>query len=207
MLAIGLVILVGVLVWEIPHVLKSGGAGSRPQAVAAPPTVTPPLTRRLPRSLRFAGDGLDPFAVRLLPDGDPQAGAVAGGRDPFAIPVATAPATSSPPPAVTSPLPERIVIGTPGGNRVAVHGWIVILASIPTGNGRAGAAAFAGRVRAAGFRSASVLNSSNRRPLRGGYWVVYTGPFHTLSEVERGAALVHGAGYRTAYIRELIVYR
>ena len=53
----------------------------------------------------------------------------------------------------------------------------------------------------------SVLNSSNRRPLRGGYWVVYTGPYSTLAAVSHRAGNIHAAGYRTAYIRELISYR
>ena len=52
-----------------------------------------------------------------------------------------------------------------------------------------------------------MLNSSNRRPLRGGYWVVYTGPYATLSAVTSRAGSVHSQGYPTAYIRELIVYR
>jgi hypothetical protein len=53
----------------------------------------------------------------------------------------------------------------------------------------------------------SVLNSSNRRPLRGGYWVVYSGPYSTLGAVSRRAGDIHASGYRTAYIRELIAYR
>ena len=72
-------------------------------------------------------------------------------------------------------LPKQIVIGRPGGHRVAKRGWIVILASIPTRNGRSAALSFArGARRSVG--GLSVLNSSNRRPLRGGYWVVYKGP-------------------------------
>ena len=94
-------------------------------------------------------------------------------------------------------LPQKIVIGKPGGNRKARHGWIVILASIPTGRARARQRSFAAKARQNGLGSVAVLNSSNRRPLRGGYWVVYTGPFKTL---ERGfsaqAGRVHSIGYR-----------
>ena len=46
-----------------------------------------------------------------------------------------------------------------------------------------------------------------RSPLRGGYWVVYSGPYSTLGAVSRRAGDIHAAGYRTAYIRELIAYR
>jgi hypothetical protein len=98
------------------------------------------------------------------------------------------------------------VIGTPGGNRIAKHGWIVILASIPTSEGEATATRFAASARQNGVDQISVLNSSNRRPLRGGYWVVYTGPFTSLSDVSTRASQVHSHGYATAYIRELIVY-
>ncbi len=107
----------------------------------------------------------------------------------------------------TGPLPQTIVIGKPGGNRVAKHGWIVILASIPTAEGRSSATSFAAKARTAGLSPVSVLNSSNRRPLRGGYWVVYTGPYATLSAVNSRAGSVHSRGYPTAYIRQLIVYR
>jgi hypothetical protein len=55
--------------------------------------------------------------------------------------------------------------------------------------------------------SLSILNSSNRRPLRGGYWVVYSGPYPTLGAVSSRARSIHAGGYGTAYIRELITYR
>jgi hypothetical protein len=97
------------------------------------------------------------------------------------------------------------VIGQPGGHRVGARGWIVILASIPTGSGRPEALRFAQEARGAVGRL-SVLNSSSSRPLRGGYWVVYTGPYSTLDAVSRRAGEIHAAGYRSAYIRELVTY-
>jgi hypothetical protein len=45
-----------------------------------------------------------------------------------------------------------------------------------------------------------------RKPLRAGYFVVYNGPYATLSAVQRAADHVHAFGYRTAYIREIIRY-
>ena len=86
------------------------------------------------------------------------------------------------------------MIGRPGGNRVAKRGWIVILASIPTNNGRGAALRFARGARG-NVGGLSVLNSSNRRPLRGGYWVVYSGPYSTLAAVSRRAGGIHAAGY------------
>jgi hypothetical protein len=147
------------------------------------------------------GSGADPFAPKALSDGDAHA-VSGGGPDPFTgSPGSSWSAKNSP-----LALPKQIVIGRPGGHRVAKRGWIVILASIPTRNGRSAALSFArGARRSVG--GVSVLNSSNRRPLRGGYWVVYKGPYSTLTAVSQRAGTIHAAGYRTAYIRELISYR
>ena len=187
-------VLAALLAYELPHLLKRSSANSSAAVPAAPVQSTPK-----PVSRHGGGSGADPFAVKPLPDGDAHAVA-GGGPDPFNASSASSAATS------TAALPGRIVIGTPGGHRVAKHGWIVILASIPTGNGRPAALRFAhGARRSVG--GLSVLNSSNRRPLRGGYWVVYSGPYSTLAAVSRRAGNIHAAGYRTAYIRELITYR
>ena len=184
-----------ILAWEVPHLLKRSSGNSS----AAVPAASAALIPKKPVSRHGGGSGVDPFAIQSLPDGDAHAVA-GGGPDPFNASSSSSAATS------TAALPSRIVIGTPGGHRVAKHGWIVILASIPTTNGRPAALRFAhGARRTVG--GLSVLNSSNRRPLRGGYWVVYTGPYSTLAAVSRRAGNIHAAGYRTAYIRELITYR
>jgi hypothetical protein len=200
------VVLIGVLAWEIPHVL---GGKKTPAVVAAPPVpvAVPPASAKDQLKALLKTAPADPFSA-------PAAGSAgtvrdvpipAGSRDPFAV---AAPVVGTPQaPAVTSPLPEQIVIGTPGGSRVASHGWIVILASIPTGEGETTATSFAAKARHGGIDSVAVLNSSNRRPLRGGYWVVYTGPYTSLSAVSQRATAVHSQGYPTAYIRELIVYK
>jgi hypothetical protein len=187
-------VLAVLLAYEVPHLLKRSSGNTSAAVPAAPVQSTPK-----PVSRHGGGSGADPFAVKSLPDGDAHAVA-GGGPDPFNASSSSSAATS------TAALPSRIVIGTPGGHRVAKHGWIVILASIPTGNGRQAAQRFAhGARRSVG--GLSVLNSSNRRPLRGGYWVVYSGPYSTLAAVSRRAGNVHAAGYRSAYIRELITYQ
>jgi hypothetical protein len=188
-------VLAVLLAYEVPHLLKrSSGNGSA--AVPAAPAASIP---KKPVSRHGSGNGVDPFAIKSLSDGDAHAVA-AGGPDPFNASSSSSAATS------TAALPSRIVIGRPGGHRVAKRGWIVILASIPTGNGRRAALRFARGARS-NVGGLSVLNSSNRRPLRGGYWVVYSGPYSTLAAVSRRAGRIQAAGYRTAYIRELITYR
>jgi hypothetical protein len=194
------VLLAVVLAFQLPKLLGHGGSAS----AAAPSTAAPAGSKwtKLPAILRGSGGGTDPFAVRAFAGRDPEI-APGGGRDPFAARLSTAATVSTR--AASKTLPKRIVIGTPGAHKHLVRGWIVILASIPVGNGHAEAVAFARRVR--GLGPISTLNSSNRRPLRGGYWVVYAGPVRTLSGVSRLAAGVHSAGYRSAYIRELFRYR
>jgi hypothetical protein len=188
-------VLAVLLAYEVPHLLKRSSGNSS----AAVPAAAAASIPKKPVSRHGGGSGADPFAIQSLPDGDAHAVA-GGGPDPFNASSSSSAATS------TAALPSRIVIGRPGGHRVAKRGWIVILASIPTGNGRPAALRFARGARGNVGRL-SILNSSNRRPLRGGYWVVYSGPYSTLAAVSRRAGDIHAAGYRTAYIRELISYR
>jgi hypothetical protein len=201
--------LIGVFVWEAPTFMKLfRGSKSETPVVAPPPIpVAPPASKNQLKQIRksavkdpftqAAGGNVD-TGVRNVPSPP-------GVRDPFAAPASVSGAA---PTVVTStaPLPEQIVIGTPGAGRHATHGWIVILASIPTGRGKQAATGFAASATQAGIDPVAVLNSSNRKPLRGGYWVVYTGPFKTLAQVTSAANGVHSHGYAGAYIRELIVY-
>jgi hypothetical protein len=201
-LGVLLVIAIAALAYEAPGVIKRlNGSSTTASSVGPPLQTTPAKPRSLPKA--FRGAVSDPFVPRALSDGDSSIGPSVG-RDPFAPPPTASSVASTT--GVTSPLPEQIVIGKPSG-KGATRGWIVILASIPTAEGQGSANVFAQAVRAHGISPVSVLNSSNRRPLRGGYWVVYTGPVATLAEVETLAAHVHASGYSTAYVRELIVYR
>jgi hypothetical protein len=211
-----------ILVYEIPHTLHLLSGGSSTPAPAAIPAVTPstsPATT-VPGSLANTSAALRK-ALRQ-PERDifvatPEKGEVTFGsipnppglHDPFASPSSPEAQTAPParPPVTVSQLPGTIVIGAPGAGRVAEHGWIVILASIPTARGRAAATSFAKAAQQKGVGGVSILNSSNRKPLRGGYWVVYTGPFATLATVNQHAAAVHGGGFPSAYIRQLLVYR
>jgi hypothetical protein len=204
-----LVALIAVLAYESPMILKivrgSSNSSSSSATETTPVTTTPaPGAQQSLKALRHA-PASDPFTVAapgLREPGFRDVSVPPGSHDPFASPGAS----GSTPTVSASAVPEQIVIGTPGGNRKARHGWIVILASIPTGNGRASAIRFAASAVRSGIGAVSVLNSSNRRPLRGGYWVVYVGPYKTLNEVSSQASHVHSLGYATAYVRELIVY-
>jgi hypothetical protein len=191
------------LVYEVPRTLKLVGKSDGAPVVATQsvPATAPPSSDAVKR-LDGSGNGADPFAIRGVPNGDTRV-APADGPDPFMAPAA---ATHAAPAPAAAALPQQIVIGRPGGNRVAKRGFIVILASIPTRNGRGDAISFARRARH-NVGGLSILNSSHSRPLRGGYWVVYSGPYPTLGGVSKHAGEIHAAGYRTAYIRQLIAYK
>jgi hypothetical protein len=197
---VGFVLFLAVMGYEVPKLLNRGGGTATTAAPPAPVTTTA-KPKTIPKALRV-GSPADPFAGRVLASSDPQVGPPLPGRDPF-----TSPATQASAATTTGPLPETIVIGSPTASGVTVHGWIVILASIPTNRGEASALTFARSARRGGITTVAVLNSSNRRPLRGGYWVVYTGPVRTVSAAESLASSVHSSGYGTAYVRELIEYR
>jgi hypothetical protein len=196
---VGFAIFLAVMAYEVSHILNRGSSSSVAPAATVP---SPAPKKALPKALRSGGNAADPFTVRSLPNGDPKVGPALPGHDPFASPAVQAAAETTP-----APLPQTIVIGTPTASGATVHGWIVILASIPTREGQSSAQSFARVARRNGIGSVDVLNSSNRRPLRGGYWVVYTGPVHTVADAERLASNIHSSGYRTAYVRQLIEYR
>jgi hypothetical protein len=217
-MVVGLVaLLVVVLAIEVPKLMK---AGSDATVTAPPAAVTPaPAASTVDQALESKAlkaalkqPPRDVFAVQTT--GAPTTlGSVAtppGLHDPFASPksseAAVVPTTPTAPPK-TPQLPGKIVLGTPGAGKVAVAGWIVLLASIPTAAGESSATSFAKTAGKAGLGKISVLNSSNRRPLRGGFWVVYTGPFTSLTQVSSAADKVHKSGFTSAYIRELIVYK
>jgi hypothetical protein len=211
-------LLLVLLVFQLPKLLSRGGGSSSSAETAAVVPVTPvavPVTTPAQTTKAYRAALKQPprdvFVARQL-TGDNTLGAVAtpsGLHDPFAKPhsaqAAVAPAAQKP--VSASPLPGTIIVGTPGTGKVTVQGWIVILASIPTAQGADAANAFAAQARKAGFGTVSVLNSSNKKPLRGGYWVVYTGPYNTLAEVSTAADTVHGSGFKTAYIRQLVMYK
>jgi len=216
---VGFGLLIVILIYEsfALHLLGGGSSSSStsapilttpvaPAAPSAPAEVQSPAfkaaLRHPPRDLFVPGKVTGPPTTLGVIPNPP------GLHDPFAQP-GTAAAVTAPPVAkvAASPLPSTIVIGKPGGGRIAVSGWIVILASIPTSQGESSATSFATAAGKRGIGKVSVLNSSNRRPLRGGYWVVYTGPYASLAKVNTASSHVHSSGFTTAYIRQLIVYR
>jgi hypothetical protein len=213
---VGFGVLALLLVIQGPKLLDALGA-DEPVAPPAPAHVVPEKTPDERRAFRLLpkGPGADPFVTRSLSDRDPDAATTVSGpngtRDPFANTSAPAQAAAPAAPAAEAapaPIAGQIVVGTPQSpNAVGERGWIVILASIRTSAGKAYAERTASIARSRRVGPVSVLDSSSRKPLRAGYYVVYTGPFDSLAEVQRSSARVRSAGYRTAYVREILRYK
>lgn len=211
--AVGLGVLAILMFIQGPKLLGAFGGDEAPAALPAPaPAPEQTADQRRAYSSLPKGLGADPFATRSLGDGDTEAADVVSGpsgtRDPFAKSGTPAQAVPAPAPAAApAPIAGEIVVGTPASpDAVAERGWIVILASIRTSAGKAYAERVAGIARSRRLGTVGVLDSSSRKPLRAGYYVVYTGPFETLSAVQRSAAQVRSSGYRTAYVREILRY-
>ena len=223
-IGVGLLLFVLVLAYEVPKTLKlmHGSSSSSTAATTTPATQLP--TASEPTTPSHSTPAW--HALLKLPAHDPFVGSVAGSKqgfsnvavppklhDPFAgasSASSTSTDASSGPTmdaSASSPtLPKTIVVGSPGAGRSAHTGWIVILASIPNGQGRTAANAFAKNAGGRGVGAVSILDSSKAKPLRRGYWVVYTGPFPTLAAVTKNASHLHAVGYGTAYVRQLVVY-
>jgi hypothetical protein len=211
----GLGVLVVVLLIQGPKMLELFGGSTA--AAPPPPPAAGTETQEEEAKPPQLGSASDPFAVRRLVSSDPPAASVdapAGMRDPFRsesvssaapAPVSVAPAPKPAAPPLPS-LPNQIVLGTPKKDAVARRGWIVVIASIPTRSGRASANRFATQVRRNGLETVGVLESSTRKPLRAGYYVVYNGPYPTRKAVDRAVAHIRALGYRTAYVRPILRY-
>jgi len=214
---LGVLLLLVVAFEVLPKVMGGSSAPPAPTVTTPAPASSAPAaaseTAAGKAALRHAlrQPARDPFVghVPSTPTALGNVSGPAGVHDPFAK-AGSAGSSSAPvltTPAATQTIKGTIVIGKPGGGAVAQHGWIVILASLPTSKGKAAATVFAAKAKRAGAGTVSILNSSNSRPLRGGYWVVYTGPFSSLADVNQHASAVHAHGYGSAYIRQLIVYK
>jgi hypothetical protein len=206
----GVGVLAILMFFQGPKLLKAFGGTATPKATAVAGTPLPSEPKTGSRALRLLKvTGNDPFLARKLADRDPRAGSVpgpTGTHDPFGKSATSQPATPTPAPAVTpaeAPLP---VVGDLRPGAFARRGWIVVLASVQTRVGRAYTERFARGARRKHIGSISVLDSSTRRPLRAGYYVVYTGPFASLPAVQRSAAHVQASGYPTAYVRQVLRY-
>jgi SPOR domain len=215
----GILLLAVLLALEGPKMLKSF-QGAKP--TPAPATTTTQATGS--GNTVAASNAADLRTIAKLPAKDPFVQQLAGSgtsastdtparppsvrtshfvsKDPFmpqldvapAVAAAAAPTVAPRVTPTTQPVPSITPIGS---------GTIVIVASVPVGQGRAAAEKAAAQARAKGLKTVNIARSSAYRTLRTGYYAVYTGPYSTLSSATKELGVVRRAGYASAYTRRL----
>jgi hypothetical protein len=92
------------------------------------------------------------------------------------------------------------IVAWPTGRR----GYTVILASVPSSQGRSRAEARAREAIADGLPQVGILDSSNFQSLNAGYYVVFTGVYDTEAQVKSAVSRARSAGWSIAYPREVV---
>jgi hypothetical protein len=82
-------------------------------------------------------------------------------------------------------------------------GWTIVLDSVPTTNGRAGAVAEARQALHLGLKQVGVLDSGRFSSLHPGYFVVFAGIYDSQAEAQSHIIEAHRHGYRGPYPRPI----
>jgi hypothetical protein len=109
-------------------------------------------------------------------------------------PTGTTRATPPPPPP-----PTPTLVPWPAAKR----GWTIVLDSVPTTNGRAGAVAEAKQALRLKMEQVGVLDSARFSSLHPGYFVVFSGIYDTEAQAQSHVIDAHRHGYRNPYPRQI----
>jgi hypothetical protein len=82
-------------------------------------------------------------------------------------------------------------------------GWTIVLDSVPTVNGRAGAVAEAKQALRLGLKQVGVIDSASFSSLHPGYFVIFAGIYDTQAEAQGHIIDAHRHGYRGPYPRPI----
>jgi hypothetical protein len=132
--------------------------------------------------------------ARTVVQTPPVVGTLAAGAPSTIAPVPTTPA---PPSAANKPKVSTLTEWT------ASDGYTIVLASIPSANGRANAEAFAKQALAKGLLHVGVLDSQNFSSLHPGYFVVFSGFYRSNGAAASHISQVEAAGLGPAYARRI----
>jgi hypothetical protein len=110
----------------------------------------------------------------------------------------TAGTTAEKPPGAAPP--AKPLVTWPAGK----SGWTVVLDSVPSSNGKAGALAQARQARQLGLKDVGVLDSSQFSSLHPGYYVIFAGIYNTQAEAQSAIIDAHQKGYRGPYPRRIV---
>ena len=119
---------------------------------------------------------------------------------PTTAPLPTTPTTTQQPPLPPPPpTPARRLTTWPAGQT----GWTVVLQSLPTANGRAFALAQARAAIHSGLGAVGILDSSQYSSLHPGYYVLFSGIYHSAGPANAGVTAAQAHGYPRAYPRRI----
>ena len=111
-------------------------------------------------------------------------------------PTTTSTATTAPPP---PPPPKPTIVAWPANK----NGWTIVLDSVPTTNGRAGAVGEGKQASRLGLKPVGVLDSADFSSLHPGYYVVFFGIYGNEAEAQSHVIEAHRRGYRETYPRRI----
>jgi hypothetical protein len=112
----------------------------------------------------------------------------------------TAPTTGTTTAPKPKPKPAPALISWPA----ARSGWTIVLDSVPTTNGRAGAVGEARQALRLGLPQVGVIDSGQFSSLHPGYFVVFTGVYATEAAAQSHIIDAHRRGYRAPYPRRIV---
>jgi hypothetical protein len=126
------------------------------------------------------------------------------------VPTQTAPEPTTPTTTATTattgttpkppPPPKPTLVSWPAGR----SGWTIVLDSVPTDNGRAGAVGEAKQALRLGLKQVGVLDSAQFSSLHPGYFVVFTGIYATQAAAQSHIIDAHQRGYSAPYPRRIV---
>jgi hypothetical protein len=82
-------------------------------------------------------------------------------------------------------------------------GWTVVLASLPTTNGRDFALAQARAAEHGGIEAVGIIDSANFSSLHPGYYVLFAGVYSSFDDASTGATTARAHGYPRAYAKRI----
>ncbi len=104
--------------------------------------------------------------------------------------------TTAPPP---PPPPKPALVPWPANK----GGWTIVLDSVPTTNGRAGAVGEGKQASRLGLKPVGILDSADFSSLHPGYYVVFFGIYANEAEAQSHVIEAHRRGYREPYPRRI----
>jgi hypothetical protein len=111
----------------------------------------------------------------------------------------TGPSAQQPPAPSPKNLPAPTLKQWPTGQ----SGWTVVLASLPTANGRDFALAQARAAEHGGLEAVGIIDSSRFSSLHPGYYVLFAGVYSSFDDANTGSTTARAHGYPRAYPRRI----